>query len=70
MDINVEPAWDLVTGASNVTVAIVDTGVDLNHEDLKASLLQGYTVGDLTGYGAPKIGQRQILKGMVRVVQV
>lgn len=54
MDINVEPAWDLVTGASNVTVAIVDTGVDLNHEDLKASLLQGYTVGDLTGYGAPK----------------
>lgn len=54
MDINVEPAWDLVTGDSNVTVAIVDTGVDLNHEDLKASLLQGYTVGDLTGYGAPK----------------
>lgn len=27
-------AWELTTGASNVTVAVIDTGFELNHEDL------------------------------------
>lgn len=54
MDINVEPAWQLVRGASNVVVAVIDTGTDLEHEDLRTSLLQGYTVGDSNGHGAPK----------------
>lgn len=63
MDINVEPAWNLVTGSSKVTVAVVDTGVDLDHEDLKGALLQGYTVGDPTGYGAPKNWTKSDSKG-------
>ena len=34
VDINAEKAWDITTDASNVTVAIIDTGIDLNHPDL------------------------------------
>lgn len=36
-------AWDVTTGASgNVTVAIVDTGVQLTHPDLVNNLVPGY----------------------------
>lgn len=54
IDINVEPAWDMVTGKSNITVAVIDTGVDLEHEDLKDAITPGYTVDNSTGYGAPQ----------------
>lgn len=63
MDINVEPAWLLAKGSGNVVVAVIDTGVDLEHEDLGASLLQGYTVGDSNGHGAPKCWTSSDSKG-------
>ena len=53
-DINVEPVWNLTTGSSNLVVAVIDEGVDSYHEDLVGRVLQGYTAGDATGYGAPK----------------
>ncbi len=34
-------AWDLFTGNDSITVAITDTGVRLDHEDLAASLVPG-----------------------------
>jgi subtilisin family serine protease len=34
-------AWDKVTGNENIIIAIVDTGVDLNHPDLKDNLVDG-----------------------------
>src|SRR5207244_11077132 len=42
--IGMEQAWDLRPSAADIMVAVLDTGVDLNHPDLRANLLvdQGY----------------------------
>jgi subtilisin family serine protease len=45
-DINVEPAWEITKGSSNIKVAIIDEGVDLTHPDLYANLLPGYDATD------------------------
>ena len=54
IDINVEPAWNIISGDSNIVVAVIDCGVDTNHQDLSNCVLNGYTIDDETGYGAPK----------------
>lgn len=41
---NAEGAWSLTRGASNVVVAVVDTGVRFDHPDLQHKLLPGYDV--------------------------
>lgn len=40
-DINVVPAWELTAskGSPEIIVAVLDNGVDYNHEDLKANIL-------------------------------
>lgn len=38
MDMNLLKAWTIETGSDNVIVAIIDTGVDCNHPDLKDAL--------------------------------
>ena len=39
-------AWDVTTGSSSLTVAIIDTGVDLGHPDLAGKLVPGYDAVD------------------------
>ncbi|MEM7099879.1 MAG: S8 family serine peptidase [Pseudomonadota bacterium] len=40
--INLPTAWETTTGSSDVIVAVVDTGVLLNHPDLNDKLVPGY----------------------------
>ncbi|HNY26473.1 MAG TPA: S8 family serine peptidase, partial [Candidatus Sumerlaeota bacterium] len=48
-DIDAPEAWDTATDASNVIVAVIDTGVDYNHEDLKANIWTN--PGEIPGNG-------------------
>ena len=41
-DIDAERAWEISTGSSDVIIAILDTGIDLDHPDLQSGLVGGY----------------------------
>jgi subtilisin family serine protease len=50
-------AWDMATGSSSILVAIIDTGVDYNHEDLSGNIWRNpkEATGDANGDGRPGI---------------
>lgn len=48
-NINSEGGWDYGTGTTNYIAAVCDTGVDSDHPDLEAHLIEGYnSVDELT----------------------
>jgi thermitase len=57
-------AWDLTTGSSSVTVAVIDSGVDPAHPDLAGKLVGGYNylggstsdTHDVLGHGTAVAG--------------
>jgi subtilisin family serine protease len=38
VDMNIPEAWDVFSGGREITVAIVDTGIDYTHDDIKDSI--------------------------------
>ncbi|MCA3000235.1 MAG: S8 family serine peptidase [Rhodocyclaceae bacterium] len=42
--INAPRAWDISTGAANLTIAVIDTGALFGHPDLSGRLLPGYNM--------------------------
>jgi subtilisin family serine protease len=56
--INCPTAWDRTTGSANVVVAVIDTGVDLDHPELAALLVPGWDMVDLGPNPTPPQGWR------------
>ena len=54
-DMDVEAAWEITTGSSDVTIVIVDSGVDTLHPELEGKLLPGYDAMEdgTNGYPTP-----------------
>lgn len=60
-DIDAPEAWDIQTGNSNVTIAIIDTGVDYNHTDLAANIWHDPIYGN-PGYDFVDINTSEYVK--------
>jgi len=54
--INCPDAWDRTTGSAAVTVAVVDTGIDLNHPELAPLLIAGQDLVDWAPGSVPQAG--------------
>jgi len=52
-DIDAPEGWETSTGNSNIVIAVIDTGVDLSHEDLTNRLVDGYDFVDDDEYPSP-----------------
>ena len=48
-DIDAPEAWNLTTGSRDVVIAVIDSGIDYNHEDLAANMWRN--PGEIAGNG-------------------
>jgi subtilisin family serine protease len=53
-NLNAETAWSITTGYSNVVIAIIDTGVAINHPDLAANIWSN--TAEISGNGVDDDG--------------
>lgn len=53
-DINIEVAWETTQGDSTIVVAVIDDGVEHNHEDI-SSVLPGLSINYPSGNGEPQL---------------
>ena len=56
-DINAEAAWNITRGALSTKIAIVDDGVQWDHEDLSGNYLGGYNFEDDDADPYPEAGE-------------
>lgn len=63
--IRAEGGWDLSRGQEDVVIAVVDTGVDLNHPDLKNRLTEGYNMIENNNYPDDDNGHGTHVAGII-----
>jgi subtilisin family serine protease len=56
-DINISEVWKETLGDKNITVAIVDTGIDIKHNDIEVDLNKSYRYSDDSNDPSPTIAQ-------------
>ncbi|WP_438351653.1 S8 family peptidase [Paenibacillus sp. FA6] len=66
--IETNKAWDLSKGSADVIIAVVDTGVDLAHPDLKGNLVDGYNVVDPSKPPTDDVGHGTHVSGIIGAV--
>ncbi|WP_028549243.1 S8 family peptidase [Paenibacillus sp. UNC451MF] len=66
--IDTESGWAISKGSEDIKVAIVDTGVDLNHPDLKDQLIAGYNVVNNDAPPADDVGHGTHVAGVVGAI--
>lgn len=63
--IETNKGWSISKGSNDVIVAVVDTGVDLTHSDLKGQLLDGYNVIDPSKPPQDDVGHGTHVAGII-----
>ncbi|MDX6480556.1 MAG: trimeric autotransporter adhesin [Gaiellaceae bacterium] len=61
-------AWDRTAGSTNVTVAVLDSGVDLHHPDLAANLVPGWNFVDNTSDPSDDLGHGTHVAGIIGAI--
>lgn len=63
--IETEAGWNVTKGSQDVIVAVVDTGVDLNHSDLKNQLISGHNVVNPNAQPLDDVGHGTHVAGVI-----
>lgn len=66
--IHTEKGWSVTKGSKNVAVAVIDTGVDTNHPDLRNHLLEGFNALDDTKPPMDEMGHGTHVAGIISAI--
>jgi len=64
-NIKAPQTWDIQKGSSSVIIAVVDSGVDLNHEDLKNRVIYGHDYVDGDEVPSDELGHGTHVAGII-----
>ncbi len=65
VDIEAVPAWNITTGSSSITVAVIDDGVEAHEDFYSGQLVNGYTAGGGDGSPGPGDAHGQAVAGII-----